>query len=87
MCASARMVVKRKGAAAPAVVACTLLPYDPQFELGSTLAESVGAVRAQPSALRQVLRAGRRRLQPVTTDIDVVIPTLNAARSFAHDLA
>jgi uncharacterized Fe-S cluster-containing radical SAM superfamily protein len=45
MCASARMVVKRKGADRPAVVACTLLPYDPQFELGHTLAESVGAVR------------------------------------------
>ena len=45
MCASARMVVKHKGAARPAVVACTLLPYDPQFELGTTLAESVGAVR------------------------------------------
>ena len=45
MCASARMVVKRKGAPRPAVVACTLLPYDPQFELGHTLAESVGAVR------------------------------------------
>jgi hypothetical protein len=45
MCASSRMVVKRKGAARPAVVACTLLPYDPQFELGRTLADSVGAVR------------------------------------------
>ena len=45
MCATARMVVKRKGAERPAVVACTLLPYDPQFELGNTLAESVGAVR------------------------------------------
>jgi hypothetical protein len=45
MCASARMVVKRKGAPRPAVVACTLLPYDPQFELGGTLAESVGEVR------------------------------------------
>jgi uncharacterized Fe-S cluster-containing radical SAM superfamily protein len=45
MCASARMVIKRKGAARPAVVACTLLPYDPQFELGETLADSVGAVR------------------------------------------
>ena len=44
MCASARMIVKRKGAARPAVVACTLLPYDPQFELGETLADSVGAV-------------------------------------------
>ena len=45
MCASARMVVKRKGAARAAVVACTLLPYDPQFELGHTLADSIGAVR------------------------------------------
>lgn len=40
MCASARMVVKRRGAAGPAVLACTLLPYDPQFELGATLAEA-----------------------------------------------
>ncbi len=45
MCSSARMVVKRKGAARPSVVACTLLPYDPQFELGATLAESAGEVR------------------------------------------
>jgi uncharacterized Fe-S cluster-containing radical SAM superfamily protein len=40
MCASARMLVKRRGAARPAVVACTLLPYDPAFELGATLAEA-----------------------------------------------
>ena len=40
MCASARMVVKRKGAARPAVLACTLLAYDPQFELGASLAEA-----------------------------------------------
>ncbi|MFZ5780492.1 MAG: radical SAM protein [Pseudomonadota bacterium] len=45
MCATARMVVKRRGAARPSVVACTLLPYDPQFELGATLADSVSAVR------------------------------------------
>ena len=38
--ASARMVVKRKGETRPAVVACTLLPYDQQFELGATLAEA-----------------------------------------------
>lgn len=37
MCASSRMVVKRKGEAVPSVVACTLLPYDPQFDLGPTL--------------------------------------------------
>ena len=44
MCASSRMVVKRKGAERPGVLACTLLPYDPQFELGHTLAEASGAV-------------------------------------------
>lgn len=40
MCASARMVVKRKGSPVPTVLACTLLAYDPQFELGHTLAEA-----------------------------------------------
>lgn len=40
MCASSRMVVKRRGAATPTVLACTLLPYDPGFELGATLAEA-----------------------------------------------
>jgi hypothetical protein len=44
MCASTRMVVRRKDAAAPSVVACTLLPYDPRFELGHTLADASGAV-------------------------------------------
>jgi MoaA/NifB/PqqE/SkfB family radical SAM enzyme len=44
MCASARMVVKRKDTAAPAVLACTLIPYDPRFELGRTLKEASGAV-------------------------------------------
>ncbi len=39
------MVVKRKGAERPAVVACTLLPYDPQFELGPRLADAAGAVK------------------------------------------
>ncbi len=46
MCAHARMVVKRKGAVAPTVLACTLIPYDPRFELGSTLADA-----ARPVAL------------------------------------
>jgi hypothetical protein len=44
MCASSRMVVKRKGASRPAVVPCTLLPYDTKFELGATLAEARGPV-------------------------------------------
>jgi len=40
MCASSRMVVHRKGEAEPCVVACTLLPYEPGFTLGRTLAEA-----------------------------------------------
>jgi hypothetical protein len=45
MCASSRMVVKRKGAAAPAVLACTLIAYDPQFELGLRLSDSLNPVK------------------------------------------
>lgn len=44
MCSSSRMVVKRKGAAAPAVVACTLLPYDEDFQLGETLKQASAPV-------------------------------------------
>ena len=44
MCASSRMVVKARGAERPHVVACTLLPYDPQFALGESLAEADGDV-------------------------------------------
>ncbi len=44
MCASSRMVVKRRGADRPAVISCTLLPYDAAFELGASLAEAGGAV-------------------------------------------
>lgn len=44
MCASARMVVKRRGARAPEVVACTLLPYESDFSLGRSLAESLRPV-------------------------------------------
>jgi MoaA/NifB/PqqE/SkfB family radical SAM enzyme len=40
MCSTARMVVKRKGAGRPTVLACTLLPYDARFDLGATLAEA-----------------------------------------------
>jgi len=44
MCATGRMVVRRKGDGRPVVVACTLLPHDLRFELGRTLAEAGGAV-------------------------------------------
>ncbi len=45
MCASSRMVVKRQGATAPTILACTLLAYDAQFELGETLATATDTVQ------------------------------------------
>lgn len=45
MCASSRMVVKRKGEGAPRVAACTLLPYQPDFDMGTTLAEASRSVQ------------------------------------------
>lgn len=44
MCASSRMVIKRRGAARPVVAACTLLPHDPRFEMGETLAQAASPV-------------------------------------------
>jgi len=37
------MVVKRQGAATPTVLPCTLIPYDPAFDMGSTLAQAAVA--------------------------------------------
>ena len=65
MCASARMMVKRKDAARPAVLACTLLPYDPRFELGATLAEAAVPVALNHPHCARFLRPGRRRVQPL----------------------
>ena len=45
MCATSRMVVHRKGEAAPRVAACTLIPHDPGFDMGATLAEARRDVR------------------------------------------
>ena len=44
MCASSRMVVRRKGSDYATVVACTLLPYEPAFDLGPTLAHATGEI-------------------------------------------
>jgi len=44
MCATSRMVIKRRGAARPVVAACTLIAYDDNFVMGETLAEAGGQV-------------------------------------------
>jgi hypothetical protein len=40
MCASSRMMVKRRGSGRLSVAACTLLPYDSRFDLGPSLTEA-----------------------------------------------
>lgn len=44
MCANSRMVIKRKGTKKPSVIACTLLPYEKEFEFASTIKESTQRV-------------------------------------------
>lgn len=44
MCSNSRMVVRRKGSERASVVACTLLPYDYAFELGTSLDGARGSV-------------------------------------------
>lgn len=41
MCSSSRMIVKKKGNDKPSVIACTLLPYNEAFDLGSSLKSSM----------------------------------------------
>lgn len=45
MCASSRMVVRRKGNPGLSVVACTLLPYEPGFDLGDSLKGALDPVK------------------------------------------
>ncbi len=40
MCSTSRMIVKKKGEQLPSVIACTLLPYEKEFDLGKSLKES-----------------------------------------------
>ena len=87
MCASSRMVVKRKGAAATGGRRLHAAALRSAVRAGRDAGRQHRRGAAQSSALRQVLRPGRRRLQPVTAEIDVVIPTLNAAPSLARTLA
>ena len=41
MCSNSRMIVKKKGDEKPSVIACTLLPYISEFNLGNSLKESM----------------------------------------------
>lgn len=45
MCASSRMVVKHRALETVSIAACTLLPYEPQFDLGPTLSGSFRDVK------------------------------------------
>jgi uncharacterized Fe-S cluster-containing radical SAM superfamily protein len=45
MCATSRMVIKRRGVQRPVVVSCTLLPYEEEFEMGATLSEAARPVK------------------------------------------
>ena len=44
MCATSRMVVKRKGADKPQLMPCTLIAYEESFEMGATLKQAAATV-------------------------------------------
>ena len=44
MCATSRMVVHRRGENSARLVACTLIPHDPGFDLGATLRDATAPV-------------------------------------------
>ena len=54
MCETSRMVVRRKGETEARVVACTLLPDAPGFDLGANLAEAAtrGVTLTHPHCAR-----------------------------------
>lgn len=45
MCSWSRMVVKKKGKEKPSVIACTLLPYEDEFDLGESLTNSLQKIQ------------------------------------------
>ena len=53
MCSSSRMVVKRNGAKNTTVVACTLLPFESEFDLGASLDEASCSVQLNHSSCAQ----------------------------------
>ncbi len=59
MCASSRMVVRRKGGGGPAVLACTLISFDRRFEMGPRLSDAAGAISlAHPHCARFCVLGG-----------------------------
>ena len=76
MCSRSRMVVKRKGSDRPSVVACTLLPYEKGFELGSTLRDASRRVALNhPHCARFCVLGGAScsvSAQPVSSSINSV---------------
>ena len=64
MCSTSRMVIKRRNADRPVVVSCTLLPYSPDFELGTTLAEAERGVNLNHPFCSQFCVLGSASCQP-----------------------
>ena len=78
MCASSRMVVKHKGDAVPAVMACTLLAYESNFNLGRSLADANA-----PVALNHLAAQHSVSWVEVPATTDLACPSYRR-RTFSH---
>lgn len=69
MCRTSRMVAKRKGAARASFVACTLLPYDERFDLGSNLSDVAKPIVLDAPACAQFCVFGAGSCSPRSKNI------------------
>ena len=81
MCSQSRMVVKRKGADRPVVLACTLIAYDPQFEMGSTLQESMKRVWLNHPSCAKFCVLGKSSCSPAPAPVAAEPRTIRCRRS------
>jgi predicted phosphodiesterase len=85
MCASSRMVVKRKGEKRAVVLSCTLLPYNEAFELGTTLREADRAVPLNHPHCAKFCVLGGASCSRVSKDEPIVQVTLLQSERLKSD--
>ncbi|MGD9920646.1 MAG: radical SAM protein [Pseudorhodoplanes sp.] len=84
MCSQSRMVVKRKGADRPVVLACTLIAYDSQFELGQTLKESARRVWLNHPSCAKFCVLGKSSCSPAGAAASAPMQLDNKTSRFAE---
>ncbi len=86
MCSTSRMVVKRKDAERPVVLSCTLLAYEPQFEMGQTLREASRAVPLNHAHCAKFCVLGGASCSPPAGDVAAPVQVRQDAELFVANV-